>query len=425
VDITKKQESLRMKLWTKILMLGLIALVAFAACSKDDDDAGNPATATGTTNADGLATLNIGSYTVDATVTDTSDAGLADIGLTAYLSGENVVLMASDASGDMYPSIATVALGGSAKMGAPSRVQSPEGIASVALEATIIMVPVQLGVYTFEPEPSGMDEFIANGWTQETWFDGSLSDLYNIADTSDTFEDAIFIHLSSTVATAMGTDIRTAVFIPSEIGDFPTFASLLGYNLLIFEGDTLHYSLMAYDNVPLPIFYIDNVTAHRDFWAQFTLVWGLNPSDIDSHLWTPRYGVDSTRYHIYYADRGEAESDPYADLDVDDVTSYGPEHMTIYEPYPGVYTYAIYHFSGSGTIETSEAVVSLLKPNGTVQTFSVPTDVPNVESYWWWWVCTIDGTTGEVETINELHEDPPLGFYVQGMPSKPVNENAR
>ena len=413
-----------MKLWIKIAMVGLIALMVFTACGSDNKDSGSPATATGTTNASGMATLNVGSYSVDASVTDASSTGLANIGLTAYLSQDNVVLIAVDPAGNRYPSIATVATSSSAKMGSPSRVESPNEIAKVSLDATIIMYPIQLGVYGFNPEPSGVDEFISNSWTAETWHDGTLSDLFDLGDSLTEFTDYAFVHLSSSVATAMGTTIRTAVFIPDEIDNFPTFASLFGYTFHIFEGDTLHFAQVSYNNVAIPMFYIDNVTAHRDFWAQFTLIWGQDPADLDSHLWTPRYGVDSTRYHICYYRRGYQDEAPYADLDVDDVTSYGPEHVTIYEPYTGVYTYAIYHYSGSGTLATSGANVSLLKPNGSVQTFTVPTDTIGVGSHWWWWVCSIDGTSGEVTTINTLHADPPYPDEIAaGMPSKPVYSN--
>jgi hypothetical protein len=415
-----------MKLWIKLAMVGLIALMIFAACGSDDKDnngPANPATTTGTTNANGEATLSVGSYSVDATVTNVDHTGLANIGLTAYLSQDNVVVVAVDPAGTRYPSIVTAALASSAKMGGQSRIQSPDDIAKVALDANIIMYPVQLGVYSFDPEPNGIDEFISNSWTVETWHDGTLSDLYNLTDSVTLYTDFAFMHLSQAVATAMGTSIRTAVFVPDEIADFPTFASLFGYTFHIFEGDTLHFATISYNNGGFPMLYIDNVVAHRDFWGQFTLIWGENPHDLDSHLWTPKYGADSTRYHICYYRRGYQGEAPFADLDVDDVTSFGPEHVTIYEPYTGVYTYAIYHYSGSGTLATSNASVSLLKPNGTVQTFNVPTDTTGVGAHWWWWVCSIDGTTGTVTSINTLHADPPYPDEIAGMPSKPVYTN--
>ncbi|HXG01775.1 MAG TPA: carboxypeptidase regulatory-like domain-containing protein, partial [Bacteroidota bacterium] len=71
---------------------------------------------------------------------------------------------------------------------------------------------------------------------------------------------------------------------------------------------------------------------------RIVLNWGRLPSDLDSHL-----TGDSTttagrpRYHVFYANRVVrlANGDTIAYLDVDDVTSYGPETITIYRFFPG------------------------------------------------------------------------------------------
>jgi hypothetical protein len=182
----------------------------------------------------------------------------------------------------------------------------------------------------------------------------------------------------------------------------------MGIELRIFGGDTLHTRQLNYMDNSMPILIIDDIIMYRDFWMQFTLTWAENPSDLDSHLWTPM--IEDYSYHIYYASRGDSASAPYVDLDVDDVTSYGPEHITIYDEYPGTYTFAIYHFSGSGDISLSEAEVGVLKPDGTVQAFTVPDAA--AAANWWWHVCTIDGTTGEITPVNSISADPPLPFAV-------------
>ena len=108
---------------------------------------------------------------------------------------------------------------------------------------------------------------------------------------------------------------------------------------------------------------ISGIAMNRDFWLQFTLTWGEEPRDLDSHLFTPEIPgtYDTIAYHVYYASPGNAQSAPFADLDVDDVTSYGPEHITIWDEFPGTYSYAVYHYSGTGTIVTSGAEVGVLK----------------------------------------------------------------
>jgi len=157
---------------------------------------------------------------------------------------------------------------------------------------------------------------------------------------------------------------------------------------------------------------------NRNFWGQFTLVWGLDPTDLDSHLWTPPHGVGNAVYHVCYYRRGSQTSDPFADLDVDDVSSYGPEHVTIYQPYTGTYTYAVHDYSGNGLLTTSNASVTLLKPNGAVQTFNVPTSWPGVQPNWWWIVCRVNGETGAVTTVDSLSATPPLPDVLKSEPTK-------
>ncbi len=84
------------------------------------------------------------------------------------------------------------------------------------------------------------------------------------------------------------------------------------------------------------------------------LTWGENPRDLDTHL------VGPNSFHIYYVNKGSLTSSPFIQLDVDDVTSYGPEVLTMLSfPETGTYHYAIYHFSGTSSISASPARVEL------------------------------------------------------------------
>jgi hypothetical protein len=102
------------------------------------------------------------------------------------------------------------------------------------------------------------------------------------------------------------------------------------------------------------------------------LTWGDNPRDLDAHLVGPN--ADGSSFEIYYGSR-ENEN---ANLDVDDTSSYGPEIITLKTLHPGTYKYFVYHFSGSGTLSTSEAVVNLsvnegaISGTGATRSFSVP-----------------------------------------------------
>ena len=142
---------------------------------------------------------------------------------------------------------------------------------------------------------------------------------------------------------------------------------------------------------------------------RIVLTWGENPPDLDSHLWTP--SIEGQTYHVWFVDMGSLDSLPYANLDVDDITSYGPETITISRTYPGTYTYAVHHYvwpDDIGTITTSQAVVKVYDSSGLLRTFYVPTGYS--ESGWWWRVFTLDGSTGQITEINTITEEPPIPY---------------
>ncbi len=155
-----------------------------------------------------------------------------------------------------------------------------------------------------------------------------------------------------------------------------------------------------------------NMLCEYTAWVSVTLTWGENPRDLDLHCWTP--GIEGREYHIYYADRGAISLAPYAELDHDDVTSYGPENITVYENFPGEYVFAVYHYSGSGTISTSGGRVRIVDPAGGTYEVEVPMGATG--SHWWWWICRVDGTTGAVTLLNEVNQDPPAGLGIMPRP---------
>lgn len=75
--------------------------------------------------------------------------------------------------------------------------------------------------------------------------------------------------------------------------------------------------------------------------ATMRLTWGEFPRDIDSHLHTP----DGA--HVYYAAKGSLSVAPFASLDVDDVTGFGPEVTTIRRPKVGIYRFYLHNYSRS------------------------------------------------------------------------------
>jgi len=91
----------------------------------------------------------------------------------------------------------------------------------------------------------------------------------------------------------------------------------------------------------VPVTFTNCLTIPTTNAATMRLTWGASPSDIDSHLRTPG-GT-----HVYYVNQGSLAAEPYASLDVDDVTGFGPEVTTIRRPKIGVYRFYLHNFSRS------------------------------------------------------------------------------
>ena len=149
----------------------------------------------------------------------------------------------------------------------------------------------------------------------------------------------------------------------------------------------------------------DNLSSFR-----VVLTWGLYPSDLDSHL-TAKLS-DDTYFHIaYYSRSGYDNGIRVASLDVDDVTSYGPETVSLTSfDKEGNYDYYVHWYSGSGSWATSNAKVTLwLSNSDTPAVFEVPTEGTDATttSYGkkrYWHVFSI--RNGVFTTINEIVSSP-------------------
>lgn len=139
--------------------------------------------------------------------------------------------------------------------------------------------------------------------------------------------------------------------------------------------------------------------------ATFVLTWGEEPHDLDSHLIGPVEEYEN--YHIYYYSLRYPRDVNHDDLenldlrlDLDDVTSYGPETVTVYSPVQGgVYTYYVYNYSGNhlNTLANSDAKVVVTTGTETMS-FEVPAGGEELS----WVVCSFDSNTGKITPINKL-----------------------
>lgn len=120
------------------------------------------------------------------------------------------------------------------------------------------------------------------------------------------------------------------------------------------------------------------------------LRWGENPRDLDSHI----VGTLSNGYmfHVYFSNRDAYDGNVHvANLDVDDVSSYGPEHITLNPTTSEPYYYYVYHYAGYGSLATSEAQVTIYMGSEEVARFNVPVDQGDFQNGYWNVFAIVDG----------------------------------
>ena len=144
-----------------------------------------------------------------------------------------------------------------------------------------------------------------------------------------------------------------------------------------------------------------------------TLTWGVNPSDLDSHMTGPK--ADGSRFHVYYAADGDLANSPNCALDTDDVSSYGPEIITVTKLLPGVYRYSVHNYSGQATfkMENSGAEVNLIvAPGGIIRRYNIPTTNPGGNT-WTVFELNVDAAGNvSVTDINRFSNTDPSGGAV-------------
>jgi hypothetical protein len=149
-------------------------------------------------------------------------------------------------------------------------------------------------------------------------------------------------------------------------------------------------------NTFTPITLVDKPDAGQ--W-RIILNWGASPADLDAHLTGP--ASSTTRFHIYFSSKVST----YADLDVDDVSSYGPETTTIRSFLSGTYRYSVHNYTnrysttGGSGIASSPAVVEIYDSNGLIRSFTAPTFSGSGDT-WRVFEIVVSGTTATVNTKN-------------------------
>jgi len=136
----------------------------------------------------------------------------------------------------------------------------------------------------------------------------------------------------------------------------------------------------------------------NDNEIRIILTWTEDPKDLDAHLTGPR--PDGGRFHVWYREKVYIDTNAsnqvltFAELDLDDLSSYGPETVTIYNQIDGTYRFSVHNYtnrsdSSSTALSNSEAQVRIYKGSGLLETFNVPTNKGGTL----WTVFEMNGTT--------------------------------
>jgi hypothetical protein len=180
------------------------------------------------------------------------------------------------------------------------------------------------------------------------------------------------------------------------IGTFTVTIRATGFIEVTLEG----VEIADGDNV-LPPYVAPTAPPEGSF--RIVLSWGEQPRDLDSHLTGPMEG--GGRFHVYFANPQPVD---YADLDRDDVTSFGPETITVNPRVNGTYRYSVFNFSSqsaagsqgiAGEIpNSSRARVQLYSSSALIGEWLAPPSTPG--NTWRVFEMTAQGNSRSVTTIN-------------------------
>jgi hypothetical protein len=150
-------------------------------------------------------------------------------------------------------------------------------------------------------------------------------------------------------------------------------------------GEEVDVGELVFDTVPI---------------AQIALTWGEYPRDLDSYL---AGRIDNENIYICYYSMGSLVEEPFLHLDTDDKSSYGPEIITIGTGVPpGTYRYSVHRYGGGGSLENSDAVVSLIA-GGEIRSFTPPPGQPTGTEIWRVFDITID-SAGNITSVSPVND---------------------
>lgn len=243
----------------------------------------------------------------------------------------------------------------------------------------ITQLPVPVATFTFTATAGSIHGSIVNALNNSS-LGGATVELR--AGVNNTAGAA----LQTTTSAANGSYSFTGV----ASGAFTVTASLNGY-VTASRTSTVTSGALNDQNIALSPSVAGDV-------VRIILTWGPSPTDLDSHL----LHTGNPSFHVAYYDPNPGQG---ANLDRDDVDSFGPETVTITQLLGGPYTYFVHNYSGQfgdTPISASGAVVNVFLGNAQVASFTAPNQ-PGL----YWKVFNI--VNGQVVGVNTMSNSEPTG----------------
>lgn len=169
------------------------------------------------------------------------------------------------------------------------------------------------------------------------------------------------------------------------------------YNIYIASGSTLN------QNATL----VPNSSEMPAGDLRIVLTWDEVPRDLDSHLVGPTADGLGYFHTAYYSKDYSENGVKYADLDLDDTTSYGPETTTVYKMNStGTYSFYVHDYTNGGDYSSKEmsnsgAKVKVYKGDELIATYNISTNVEGI----YWHVFDYNAETNSITSVNRFVED--------------------
>lgn len=291
-----------------------------------------------------------------------------------------------------------------------------EGMYTLNIYKTGYLPVVIKDVYVTPNETNYMENTILTNWVLNSLFakaEGSVINAINgepIGEAEVKFRPGWNNKTGNYVSSILGIEKKATT---DTLGKFSVELGIGNYTAEITKDGfiTGYFNIVALNSITSEqVLVLTPVLSEQEY--RIVLTWGESPTDLDSHLVAKT--ADEKLFHIFYANPEymNSENEYIAKLDVDDVTSFGPETVTITVNASDLenctFKYMVHDFTNrqrtqSNALSLSGAIVHVYQGNDLIRTFHAPADK--------------EGTVWNVFEIKDYQITPINTFSYETIPS--------